>query len=172
MRTIIITIFTLLLFSCHEDNVINVKLGDRYNGGTVFYIFKEDDIFYIPNETHGLIAYEKDTISIWANESILVNGDERIGGGEINNQEIMNKSTISAALLCYSLGKGWYLPNQKELSALSDKRLLLSNLKQGLYWSSTNGKETYEGVAVNVYTNGYGNVKRNEKLLVRPIKQF
>ena len=48
----------MLFVACNNDdlNGSNIKIGDEYQGGIVYYILKEEDKGYISEETHGLIA--------------------------------------------------------------------------------------------------------------------
>lgn len=161
----LIIVFVFIVFACTESNqriAPEIKIGNKYEGGIVFYLFKETDKFYVENETHGLIV--KDTVfaSIWGCQSAPENQMSYIiGEGDINTSLIINYCGLNnAAGKC----EKWYLPNSEE------SKLIVNYLNSGYYWTSSKAS----------YTEAYvidknGNTKKESifnSYNVIPIKRF
>lgn len=116
----------------------SARLGSKYYGGKLFYIFKPNDPGYVPNEFHGLVyvplgnpRYQWSTVSF---QNTLIGGlDSSIGSGPQNTTKIV--TTIGAgtyaAKVCNDLilegYSDWYLP------PIDEVMLIRSNI----FWSST-----------------------------------
>lgn len=169
----LILILSSFLISCVEnEKIIDLKLGDEHNNGVIFYLFKEGDLFYTPDEIHGLIVYKQDSVSIWGCNNISISaGDDRIGGGDIINSVIINRCNDSAALLCSTFGKEWYLPNLNEIVVMSNNRQYISNLKEEYYWTCNITLDN-KAYAYNLISGDYKKLSINQVLNIRPIKRF
>ncbi len=168
----LILIFSVLLFSCTEEKVIQLNMGNNYQDGVIFYLFEPGDTFYKEGETHGLIVSNLTMEHIWGCNSVSINaGDDRIGGGDITNQVIIDKCNDSAALLCSTLKREWYLPNVQEFRLISKNRDVISDLKQEMYWTcniTLDGK----AFAINPYNGVTSKIAINQILSIRAIKRF
>lgn len=130
-----VLIIVFFLISCNKENTIeNLEIGDKYQGGTIIYFFKEGDIEYIPGEVHGIVASEglKNTAgeyikAHWGCMNTEIDGadNEKIGSGYKNTIDIINACSEPniAAKLCYDYSievdgiiyDDWFLPSAKEL---------------------------------------------------------
>lgn len=145
-------IVSFLLIGCSKEGTNNLEIGDKHQGGTIFYFFKEGDIDFISGEVHGLVATEglktasgTYKLAHWGCFDTEINGadGESIGTGYQNTLDIIetcNESNI-AARLCYDYSveyegvvyDDWYLPSSKELRVL----YAIYTLGYGSHWSST-----------------------------------
>lgn len=152
----------------NELPLVTHQIGEVYQGGMIFYVDSTqqhgllvslidlgDPIEWRNGEggdritnarSHGLGAGETNTRLIISEQTI----DDQEGSFAAliaNNYQIAadGKSpcptTMSASLTCYG---GWYLPSEYELVLLhsSLKKMGLADLKDDLYWSSTEGNTT------------------------------
>ena len=111
---------------------VNNEVGDYFQGGVVFYRFKEGDPGYIAGEIHGLIAALENLEPVpWAyspNEPFdVIQGatDTTIGSGSSNTDAIIaqQESTVTQPYYAANLAKtytyggysDWYLPSKDEL---------------------------------------------------------
>ena len=112
-------------------NQFTPKVGDRYQGGMIFYIYQSGDLGYVEGETHGLIAayedayYDTSYNFQWAGENAvyqLGNTGTAIGTGRANTWAIYNTigSPAAEAAIAYSVGEwaDWFLPSRDELVKL------------------------------------------------------
>jgi len=144
MKTkLIISIFIgLLLFpimSCKKDKVL--KIGDKYQGGIIFYLDETNE--------HGMICAENDqstNIQWWNGTNVTTNAaGSNVGTGQANTNAIVAAQGTGnyAAQICNDLSlnsySDWFLPSLDEL------KLMYTNLKVeghlsfsgAIYWSST-----------------------------------
>ena len=151
-----------------QNQIIDVtpKVGDRYQGGMIFYIYQSGDLGYVEGETHGLIAayedaYYNTSYSFqWAGENAvyqLGNTGTAIGTGRANTWAIFNTIggngddgdlNAAGAAIAYSVGEwaDWFLPSRDELGILLD-------------WSSLNCQAPNPPVEVmNYCPDGFENV--------------
>ena len=134
-----------------------VRIGENFWGGKVFYILQPGDTGYHPGQTHGLIAAiadQSDGISWW-NGSSTTTGATRtaIGTGAANTVDIIvsQGSGSYAAKLCddYSvtvdgvLYHDWYLPSKDELMELYNQRAFFPGFADVSYWSSSESSANF-----------------------------
>jgi hypothetical protein len=123
-----------------------LKVGDKYEGGIIFYLEKDG--------RHGLVAAEKDQgidVAWWIRTSTITRNSYSLSDGYANSENIVadqGNSGAYAALLCrnYQAGgfKDWFLPSIDQLEMLYNKKGLVKNLKSARYWSSTaNGENAW-----------------------------
>jgi len=142
-----------LLFSCNTFAWTH-KIGDKYGGGIVFYVYD--------GGLHGLIAALADQSSAiqWYNGIFKVTGanGDGVGAGAMNTAMIVAAQIDDtpggnfAAKLCadYSV-KGadgvtygdWYLPSKAELNLLYRQKDIVGGFANDAYWSSTEGDSYY-----------------------------
>ena len=139
-NTFLIAYILLLLtaLGCSKsttNNPLSLKIGDKYQGGTIVYILDAGDAGYDEKVQHGLIASPENLgPAIYSNCGNLINGADAtsIGSGKQNTLDIIascNSASI-AAKLCddYSVienGKtydDWYLPSKLELIKVYEQK--------------------------------------------------
>lgn len=150
---IIILLFTLFLKAQTKE----LKIGDYYQGGIIFFIEKDNT-----NTQKGLIVSINDVHkgTQWSNIKMELVGEELNYDkeGEINTIKIINQKNHneSAAKLCneyiYDEYNDWYLPSLQEFSLMFNNKDLINPailsakgdlLNNKLYWTS------------NEYMNGF-----------------
>ena len=119
---------TILTNLQSQINGFRPEVGDRHQGGIIFYIYQSGDLGYVEGETHGLIAaYEpvvQDTNGFaWGNDGELgFDTGTAIGTGRANTWAIYNTlgSPAAEAAIAYSVGEwaDWFLPSRDELVKL------------------------------------------------------
>lgn len=127
------------------DGSYDYGIGDFFQGGKIFYIFKPGDIGYVAGEVHGLIAAPFDQGEApWGCEGTFIgNTYQDIGTGKQNTVIInANCSTPGrAARLCADLVlngySDWYLPSINELFSLSYAKKEVGGFSEDYYWSSS-----------------------------------
>jgi len=169
--------------------VINLNIGDSYQGGLVAYIYQDDDPGFILGEIHGLIASNED---LTVNESISTftwyNGNmfstnvigTELGTGLTNTNSIVSAQGVGtyAAKICvdyvYDDYDDWYLPSTIELIKVYESGELTIAYD---YWTSTeyeNGNPAYEND--NAYVVDLGGTlitkPKSVNLKVRAIRYF
>jgi hypothetical protein len=147
------TIAALLLFSIgllfsSNSFAWTHKIGDKYGGGIVFYVYD--------GGLHGLIAARADqsTLIQWFNGTFKFTGStgDGVNAGAMNTAMIVATQINDtpggnfAAKVCadYSV-KGadgvtygdWYLPSKIELNLLYKQRNVVGGFAHEWYWSST-----------------------------------
>jgi hypothetical protein len=135
-----------------------IAVGNNYQGGTVFYIFRPGDEGYVAGETHGLImmTFDLSTGIQWYNGSNTTTGATAtaIGSGNANTNTIVTSQGAGsyAAQLCADYSDGtysdWYLPSSSELSKLFENRTLMGGYTTTYYWSSSEYSSS-EAYAIN-----------------------
>lgn len=186
---IIIAMFLLTLaVSCNEDDdsVPNHYLGEVYEGGVVFHLYKDSK-----GKEHGLVVALTDqgTEETWSNVTNSLAGANSTWDGKSNTEIIISQNghTSSAAKLCKNVSDGgyndWYLPSVQELNILWNN---LYNVNKTLsetdgateigpyiYWSST---EFNNGFAWNFHFTSGGSTNtfaiKTYLLPVRAIRAF
>ena len=133
-------VLLLLLFSCQEENLktLELKIGQKYQEGTIFYIFNENDPEYIEGETHGYIVSEEIGEFSWGCEDIPLS-QFNVEGFYNTEVIIANCGLENAAGECYLTG--WWLPSFEEWLLLIASNVLLTHTMDEYYWTST--KATY-----------------------------
>lgn len=138
----------------------NLKIGQQYQGGIIFYIDSTGE--------HGLIAAPMDQANgvTWGNVYVATGArDPAIGAGKGNTELIVKKLGEGkyAAKICTDLVLNgyddWYLPSKDELFKLYENRNEVGGFKRLKYFSSTEAKMTYAGGVVNYasYCRDFGN---------------
>lgn len=162
---------------------LNIKIGDRYGGGIVFYLFQEGDIGYDSEEVHGLIASLNNlsTGVVWSkvnNHKEMIEGtDSEVGSGYANtalivNQNKQDNSYAGGVTFGYEGGgfTDWYLPSLDELGLLYEKKDLLEDCS-GIYWSSTERFDNFVWV-IDFDTGSHLDDYKSAKNKVRAIRSF
>ena len=176
------------------------EIGDFYQGGVIFYIFKSVDVgYYVSGQVHGLIVTVVDqstSIIQWYNGSYITTGATAtaVGTGRTNTDTIIaiqgpTATTYAAGLARAYRGGGyddWYLPAKDELHQMSLNRSAINTtaaLNGGSdlstsgfvfwYWSSTefDGNKAWS----QSFTNGhqYGlNKNTTRNAIVRAVRAF
>ena len=190
----------LIISSCEKDTVFkpvvimqnpDVKVGQAYQGGLVFYILKPYDHGYELHTTHGLIMDTLGNIGAtsptdlgtplqWSAGSCKMLGATRVipGTGYSNTNIIVDSLGAGsyAAKLCSDLVvngySDWYLPNDNEMRHLLGYGLY-ANALTNMYWTSTELDDcearTFYKESINVMTSGLG---KNGTAYVRAIRAF
>jgi hypothetical protein len=132
-------------------------LGEAYNGGIIFYLYKGSDGF-----EHGLIVAltESSTGLAWQTTGSLVNANRTEDG--VYNSNLMTNSPAKNYIS--TLGAGWYLPSIDELVLLYSNRFTVQKALRAsnnalisstnYYWSSTEYDAGYAFYFYFLY--GYG----------------
>lgn len=165
-----------------DDPNKDLKIGDHFQGGTVFYIFKSSDEGYDHQYKHGLIA-APDSLEVnesWGNTATKGASETGIGCGKENTKEIVKASygISCAASYCDNLVNGgyddWYLPSLVELNQLYIQRDIIGGFKPESYWSSTKREGNLDNDAwMQDFYNGSGAFMQSYYgLKVRPIRSF
>lgn len=167
MKTFIL-ITLLALIGCNETQLAktaNLSIGDKYEGGTVFYILQDGDSSYDPDIQHGYIVSDDLTTSKWG--CVDVSHALFSDNGAENIDIIITYCGVNtAAYSCYN--QQWSLPTYKELLLLSEAHIINS---MDYYWSSNKHSYT-EALSVRLSD---GNIKAqhvNYVLKLRGIKEF
>lgn len=172
-RLLLFGIFATLVlsWSCdkNEDNVVatiaaDIKIGDEYGGGKVFYI--------APDRTFGLVAAPTDvneTGVAWSVLRVTIVTDSEIGTGAANTKKIIELKTnggtevdvtpadeVYAAKVVDELTVGgyddWYLPSIDELTELYKQRTIIGGFDETKkYWSSSAIDGNYIGPSGYTY---------------------
>jgi len=141
MKNIIILV--CLLFSCQPEDVkklsSELEIGQEYNNGLIFYIFKETDPEYIEGEQHGYIVSNYIGEYQWGCQDITL--DQFNVQGEYNTQVIIYYcGQYTAAWQCYD--NGWWLPSLEEWELLIASNVLIMPPLSSYYWTSTKASYT------------------------------
>lgn len=187
-----LSIFAAILFftNCSKTNsstntsTAELKIGDKYQGGKIFYFLKEGDIGYKPNEKHGLIVSPSNQSekALWGCDKAEIQGAEgqAIGTGSQNTIDIMKSCTETgiAARLCGDLVienySDWYLPSLEELKQLCKNKEIIGGFESGKFYQSSS--EAYSPTTNGMYVVDFADCwnsmscKCDEK--VRAIRSF
>lgn len=138
---------TLVVFFTSCEKEPKFILGQKYQGGVIFYIDKSNE--------HGLIVAEQDLgTATWGCQSLIVGGadKEEVGFGLENTTAVVNACDEEgiAAKLCFDLVldgyDDWFLPSKDELNLLYLQRDLVGGFVSdgnAPYWSSTEYEESF-----------------------------
>ena len=168
-----------------QSTPTSIKVGDKYQGGIVAYLFQEGDTGYDKNKQHGLIAAKKDQSAeaLWGCARKLVPLAEGtvIGTGAKNTAAIVASCPtlgIAARVAQNYDGGGfndWYLPSKDELNKLYLNKTAVGGFDNGMpnsYWSSSVSKvgpPWYQGFDDGFSDNfGHGTETRR----VRAVRTF
>lgn len=122
------------------------KIGDKYQGGTVVYLFKEGDSQY--GKYEGIIL--ADTVikdQKWGCEGTQgialdkLSTSSKIGSSLSNHELLLNNCKNGAASICNGLiignEKGWFLPTTEEINKIIENSSFLNkDIAPGKYWTN------------------------------------
>lgn len=122
------------------------KIGDKYKGGTVVYLFKEGDSQY--GKYEGIIL--ADTVikdQKWGCEGTQgialdkLSTSSKIGSSLSNHEMLLNNCKNGAASICNGLiignEKGWFLPTTEEINKIIENSSFLNkDIAPGKYWTN------------------------------------
>jgi hypothetical protein len=169
------------LIALESSVVSNLKIGDKYKGGVVFYL---------DGNGGGLVCALSDFPSTreWgcygtdlSNVPNVTSGPSglgaEIGDGMSNTNNILyDCPTAPAALAARSYGPEWFLPSAKELNQMYVNKATLEAVAgftafQNYYWSSTEilNNFAWNQSFFNGYQNGYD---KNGTFNVRAVRAF
>lgn len=152
----------------------NLKIGDTYAGGLIFYIDGTGK--------HGLVCapYDQSSGAAWGCYNTFIGGTSTYeGSGLSNTQKIVNScsESNSAARICSNLVlngySDWFLPSKNELSLMyiNLQKKGLGNFARSDYWSSTEGGNN--GAWAQTFGRGYICVSiKNGTYYVRAVRAF
>ena len=142
--------------NCDENNnnaIVDVTIGDNYQGGIIFYIFEEKDNGYVAGEVHGLIAAAEDQTSTdgaeWGCYESEIQGSDAttLGSGAQNTADILSgcsQNGIAAKLTTdYKViiegvtYDDWFLPSKDELNLLYLNKDAVGNFSSNSYYYSS-----------------------------------
>lgn len=152
---------------------VTLQLGDKYQGGIIFYL----------DETgkHGLIAaphdHHNDYVQ-WGCYPNTTHGADgtAIGTGAQNTLDIVaHCGANTAAWICHHLVldgySDWFLPSIDELKEMYNQRALIGGFNSHRYWSSTE-RDPYSAWVVVFDNSSQGGVGKNGGSAVRAIRAF
>lgn len=177
------------LIACAKNDTstapsLTLKIGDKYQGGTIVYLLNPVNPGYDEKVQHGIIAANEDIgIAVWSFCDEVPNGADgiEIGKGKQNTLDILTDcpNQSIAAKLCddHSVVENgityddWYLPSKSELQKLYDNKTILGGFVNYEYWSST--EVSIGGASVIDFTDGSAltQVKTLQRY-VRPVRSF
>ncbi len=168
--------------------VSTLTVGQSYGGGKVAYIFTVNDLGYVANEQHGLIAATSDqsTGVPWSEGGFSPNPQTISTGarGTALGTGLSNTNTIIGAVgpsTSYAVGLArahngggytdWYLPSKDELYKLYLNKSAIGGFS-GTYWSSTE-YDQYDArfLEFGIGTQDY-NTKHLNSFKVRAVRTF
>lgn len=173
----------------------SLKIGDEYQGGIIYYIFRPDEWtdvgFYVPGEIHGLIIAKNDLPDKYEwgcyNKPTSCCPYTEITGG-IHSEDPSKKifaecGANTAGGACYSLilngYSDWYLPTYQELRTMWLNKIINQDGK--IRWTSTHGSSWTDPTGLtNVLREAWASASgggivsnyRNAILFVRPVRKF
>ena len=165
--------------------VSTLTVGQSYQGGKVAYIFAANELGYVANEQHGLIAATSDqsTGVPWSGDYTVTGATgTAIGTGLSNTNTIITSAvgastSYAAGLARAHTGGGyndWYLPSIDELKKLQSKKNIIGGFADEFYWSSTefNDYDGDDALALNFADGSEGELSRLDTYKVRAVRTF
>jgi hypothetical protein len=161
-----------------------LKVGDKYQGGTIVYMLNPVNPGYDEKVQHGIIVADSDLgTSIWSTCDDVPNGANgiEIGTGKQNTLDILTDCPDQniAAKLCddYSVNVNgvtyddWYLPSRNELQILYDNKASLGGFVNYEYWSSS--EVSIGGAYAIDFTDGSTTTQvKTLQRYIRPVRSF
>ncbi|MDR3129381.1 MAG: hypothetical protein LBU03_03960 [Tannerellaceae bacterium] len=158
---------------------LGLTLGEEAEGGIVFYIS--------PNKDTALVAASVDLGPVaWSTERVVIPTGLTFGSGATNTAIIVeakkeDTNDFAAHLADNLVLDGyddWYLPDIEQLEVLYERRELIGNFSEAVYWSSSaiDGGYIGGGYSINynfrpgVYTRRQTDLNQHAEYLVRPIR--
>ncbi|MDR3127613.1 MAG: hypothetical protein LBU08_04015 [Tannerellaceae bacterium] len=175
--------FLVALAACQSDEeprkTLDLALGQEAEGGIVFYIS--------PNKDTALVASPEDLGPVaWSTKRVVLPTGLTFGSGATNTAIIVeakkdDPDNFAARLADNLVLDGyddWYLPDIEQLELLYERRELIGNLTETVYWSSSaiDGGYIGGGYSINynfrpsVYTRRQTDLNQHAEYLIRPIR--
>jgi hypothetical protein len=175
------TLVIMLACSCKKDEDL-IKLGQNFQGGTVFYLLQKGDYGYDKKVQHGFIAAAEDQ-NVYTYWDLMPSYNNPIGTrlelgtGSINTWHIFGVlgSYARAASICSILElngySDWYLPSKDELYKLYLNRRIVGGFADCYYWSSSEYEMNY--VWIQSFIDGEQRASgKDQGFAVRAIRSF
>jgi len=166
------------------DGTSAMSIGDRYQGGTIAYIFQVGDPGYVVGQTHGLIASVADVgaSNTWYNVTNTTTGATAtaIGTGSANTTLIIasqgNTGTYAAKICRDYRGGGysdWYLPSKDELEKLWLNYTIIGGftITGSSYWTSSE-YDNANSWCLPFFSHFWWDNPKNNTNFVRAIRTF
>ncbi|MEX2564974.1 MAG: DUF1566 domain-containing protein, partial [Cyclobacteriaceae bacterium] len=172
------------------------KIGEVHEGGVVTHLFTSSQPGYVKGEVHGIIVSEADLTleSQWGCRGTEVTGTSpAVGRGRSNTELVLAfhdnlPDYYNNPTQCHELNDGtvavnfarefnlngyddWFMPSQKEMKLLYDRREEIGGFVEEEYWSSCESNAT-NACVVSFVTGEILSAEKSETKKVRVIRYF